>query len=114
MALEPLFASVKELQSYLLAAAFVLARMTGFMLLMPLFSRVPLPGLLRNGVALALAGPVFPMIVSTLTNADIATSMLAVYILKEAVCGVTLALALARPLSAPEPSSYTLDLQRGS
>ncbi|TIX54699.1 MAG: EscT/YscT/HrcT family type III secretion system export apparatus protein, partial [Mesorhizobium sp.] len=31
MPVEPLFASIKELQFYLLAGAFALARMTGFM-----------------------------------------------------------------------------------
>ncbi|TIL79469.1 MAG: EscT/YscT/HrcT family type III secretion system export apparatus protein, partial [Mesorhizobium sp.] len=34
MPVEPFFASVKELQLFLLAGAFALARMTGFMLLM--------------------------------------------------------------------------------
>ncbi|MDX8496121.1 type III secretion system export apparatus subunit SctT [Mesorhizobium sp. VK22B] len=114
MAAEPLFASVKELQFYLLAGAFVLARMTGFMLLMPLFSRVPLPGLLRNGVALALSVPVFPLIVSKLTNADIATTMIAIYILKEVVVGVTLGLAMGIPFWAAEAAGDILDLQRGS
>ncbi|TIU34341.1 MAG: EscT/YscT/HrcT family type III secretion system export apparatus protein [Mesorhizobium sp.] len=114
MPVEPLFASIRELQFYLLAGAFALARVTGFMLLMPLFSRVPLPGLLRNGVALALAVPVFPTIVSKLTNADIATTMIAVYILKEVVIGVTLGLAMGIPFWAAEAAGDILDLQRGS
>jgi type III secretion protein T len=114
MPVEPLFTSVKELQFYLLASAFALARMTGFMLLMPLFSRVPLSGLLRNGVALALAVPVFPMIVNKLTSTDITTTMIVLYMLKEVVVGVTLGLAMGIPFWAAEAAGDILDLQRGS
>lgn len=114
MPVEPLFASVKDLQVYLLAGAFALARVGGFMLLMPLFSRVPLSGLLRNGVALALAVPIFPMIVSKLTNSDVTTTMIAAYILKEVVVGVTLGLCMGIPFWAAEAAGDILDLQRGS
>ncbi|WP_376705124.1 type III secretion system export apparatus subunit SctT [Mesorhizobium sp. ISC25] len=114
MPVEPLFASVKDLQVYLLAGAFALARVGGFMLLMPLFSRVPLSGLLRNGVALALAVPIFPMVVSKLTNSDITTTMIAAYILKEVVVGVTLGLCMGIPFWAAEAAGDILDLQRGS
>ncbi|MER8606753.1 type III secretion system export apparatus subunit SctT [Mesorhizobium sp. M0814] len=114
MPVEPLFASVKDLQVYLLAGAFALARVGGFMLLMPLFSRVPLSGLLRNGVALALAVPIFPMVVSKLTNSDVTTTMIAAYILKEVVVGVTLGLCMGIPFWAAEAAGDILDLQRGS
>ncbi|MER8532746.1 type III secretion system export apparatus subunit SctT [Mesorhizobium sp. M1005] len=114
MPVEPLFASVKDLQVYVLAGAFALARVGGFMLLMPLFSRVPLSGLLRNGVALALAVPIFPMVVSKLTNSDITTTMIAAYILKEVVVGVTLGLCMGIPFWAAEAAGDILDLQRGS
>jgi type III secretion protein T len=114
MSAEPLFASIKDLQLYLLAGSFALARLIGFMLLMPLFSRVPLSGLLRNGVALALAVPVFPMIVSRLATADISMALIAVYVLKEVVVGVTLGLAMGIPFWAAEAAGDILDLQRGS
>jgi type III secretion protein T len=114
MPAEPLFASVRDLQLYLLAGAFALARLIGFMVLMPLFSRVPLSGLLRNGVALALAVPVFPMIVNTLDQSEITSTMIAVYILKEVVVGTTLGLAMGIPFWAAEAAGDILDLQRGS
>ena len=114
MSTEPLFASIKDIQLYLLAGSFALARLIGFMLLMPLFSRVPLSGLLRNGVALALAVPVFPMIVSKLTTADISMALIVVYIFKEVVVGVTLGLAMGIPFWAAEAAGDILDLQRGS
>ncbi|TSE02900.1 EscT/YscT/HrcT family type III secretion system export apparatus protein [Mesorhizobium intechi] len=114
MPVEPLFTSVKELQFYLLAGAFALARMTGFMLLMPLFSRVPLSGLLRSGVALALTVPVFPMIVHKLTTTDLPMAMIVLYMLKEVMVGVTLGLAMGIPFWAAEAAGDILDLQRGS
>ncbi|WFP65780.1 type III secretion system export apparatus subunit SctT [Mesorhizobium sp. WSM4904] len=88
--------------------------MTGFMLLMPLFSRVPLSGLLRSGVALALAVPVFPMIVNKLMSPDVPTTMIVLYMLKEVVVGVTLGLAMGIPFWAAEAAGDILDLQRGS
>jgi len=114
MAAEPLFASLREFQLYLLAGSFALARLIGFMLLMPLFSRVPLSGLLRNGVALALSVPVFPMIVSKLTTADISMVLIVVYIAKEVIVGITLGLAMGIPFWAAEAAGDILDLQRGS
>ena len=114
MAAEPIFASLREFQLYLLAGSFALARLIGFMLLMPLFSRVPLSGLLRNGVALALAVPVFPMIASKLASADISMTLVVLYIFKEAVVGVTLGLAMGIPFWAAEAAGDILDLQRGS
>lgn len=114
MQVEPLFASIRDLQLYLLAGAFVLARLGGFMLMMPLFSRVPLSGLLRNGVALALAVPILPMLMHTLAGQPIAGAMIVIYILKELLVGIALGLAMGVPFWAAEAAGDILDLQRGS
>lgn len=114
MPVDSLFPAIKDLQLYILAGAFAIARMIGLMTLMPLFSRVPLTGILRNGVALAFAVPVIPMIVDTLTRSELTTTLIAVYMLKEFVVGATLGLAMGVPFWAAEAAGDILDLQRGS
>ncbi len=113
MPIEPLFASLKELELYLLAGAFALARLTGFMTLFPLFTRVRLSGLLRTGVALALAVPVIPIIVGVVSQAEITGAMILVYIFKEAAVGITLGLAMGIPFWAAEAAGDIVDLQLG-
>lgn len=114
MPLEPLFSSLKDLELYILAGAFALARMAGLMAIMPLFSRLRLTGLLRNGVALALSLPIFPILVATLRTTDMATAMVVVFMMKEVVVGLTLGLAMGIPFWATEAAGDILDLQRGS
>jgi type III secretion protein T len=114
MSVDPLFLAIKDAQVYILAGAFAIARLIGLMTLMPLFSRVPLTGILRNGVALAFAVPVIPMIVDVLNRTELTTTMIVVYMLKEFVVGVTLGLAMGIPFWAAEAAGDILDLQRGS
>ncbi|WP_320299126.1 EscT/YscT/HrcT family type III secretion system export apparatus protein, partial [Mesorhizobium humile] len=65
-------------------------------------------------MALALAIPIFPMIVHKLTSTDLHTTMVVLYMLKEVVVGVTLGLAMGIPFWAAEAADDILDLQRGS
>ena len=114
MPFDPLFAAIADAQIYILAGAFAIARLIGLITLMPLFSRVPLTGILRNGVALAFAVPIIPMIVNTLNQTDLTTTMIVVFMLKEFVVGATLGLAMGVPFWAAEAAGDILDLQRGS
>lgn len=111
---EPLPTLIQDFELYLIAAAFALARMTGLMLVMPVFSRVRLAGILRNGVALALSLPLIPMIVGTLERSDIGVTLVLAYLIKELVVGATLGLAMGIPFWAAESAGEILDLQRGS
>ena len=114
MPVDPLFEAVGNAQVYILAGAFAIARLLGLMTLMPLFTRVPLTGILRNGVALAFAVPIIPMIVDMLNQSELTSTMIVVYMLKEFVVGLTLALAMGVPFWAAEAAGDILDLQRGS
>lgn len=114
MSLEPFFSSLKDVELYIAAAAFALARMVGFMAIMPLFTRIRVTGLLRNGVGLALALPVFPMLLAALRDGELTTGMMAVLLMKEAVVGVALGIAMGIPFWAAEAAGDIIDLQRGS
>ena len=45
----------ERLHDYFIAAGFALARMTGVIIVMPAFTRIGAPGILRPAIALALA-----------------------------------------------------------
>lgn len=112
--LDQLFASLGGIQHVLLTAAFSIARMLGLVMLFPLFTRMPLTGIVRNGVLLAFAVPIFPLISQTLTASELTTTLIAVYLLKEAVIGIAIALVLGIPFWAAEGAGEVLDLQRGT
>lgn len=114
MPFDALFSSVKELETYILAAAFALARFAGMMTVMPLFARIRLTGLLRNGVAIALSIPVIPMIAGTLDGMTATAPLMVVLMLKEFVIGATLGFVLGIPFWAAEAAGDIVDLQRGS
>lgn len=114
MPFDALFSSVKEFEAYVLAAAFALVRFAGLMTVMPLFSRIRLTGLLRNGVALALSLPVIPMIAGTLENMAAAPPLVVALMLKEFIIGATLGFVLGIPFWAAEAAGEIVDLQRGS
>ena len=114
MPFDPLFSAIEEFQVYIMAGAFALARMLGLVLLMPLFSRLRLTGLLRTGVALALAIPLVPMLARDLESAEIGSALAVAYMLKEVVVGATIGLAMGIPIWAAEAAGDILDLQRGS
>lgn len=111
---ELLFAALRDFQVYILAMAFGLARFSGLMLLMPLFSRVRLTGLLRNALGLGFAVPAIPMIVSVLDRSEMTTTFVIAYLMKEVIVGLTIGLAMGVPFWAAEAAGDILDLQRGS
>lgn len=110
----PLFVALKDLELYILAGALALARMVGMMTIMPLFSRLRLTGVIRNGVALAFAIPVLPMLVEMVRTTELTTTLIAAYMVKELVVGVTLGIAMGIPFWAAEAAGEIIDLQRGS
>lgn len=98
---------------YVIAAAVGTARMTGLMLVMPAFTRIGLSGTLRIGVALALALPLFPFIIATMTPEPLSFGQMAGIVLKETVVGIAIGLVLGVPIWAAEAAGEILDLQRG-
>lgn len=109
-----LFSSLRDLELYILAGAFALARLAGLMTIMPFFSRIRLAGLLRNGVALAFAIPIIPALIEVLREGHMTTTVIVAYMLKEFVVGLMLGLVMGVPFWAAEAAGDILDLQRGS
>jgi type III secretion protein T len=112
--MENLFASLKGLETLVLASALATARIVGLVALMPLFSRTRLAGILRTGVALALALPVIPMTVDIAGRGHVDPPMMLMLVLKEVVIGALLGFVLGIPFWAAEAAGNIVDLQRGS
>lgn len=105
---------LKEAEFYILAAGFSVARMMGFIIIVPLFSRLRLTGLLRNSVALAFAIPLYPALAEALRGVDFTVATVVVLGLKEMLIGVALGFVLGVPFWAAEAAGDIVDLQRGS
>lgn len=99
---------------YLFAISCVLARMTGLVMVLPVFTRLGLTGVLRSVVALALGLPVVPLLVSSLGTERLTIFASIALLTKEAVVGLTIGLVFGVPFWAAEAAGDVLDLQRGS
>lgn len=108
------FEALRGIEYYVLASAFALARMAGLMAIMPLFSRIRLTGVLRNGAALALTVPVIPMIAAVLPGMEVTTLFILLLMFKEVLIGLMLGFVLGIPFWAAEAAGDIVDLQRGS
>lgn len=106
--------SFRPFNIYLLAAAFALARMISMMAVLPVFTRLGLTGIVRNGIALVLAAPIVPTIAAALGGDQLTLNLIAALLLKEVTVGVVLGLVLGAPLFAADVAGDVLDLQRGS
>jgi type III secretion protein T len=105
---------LQEAEFYILAAGFVVARMLGFIVVLPLFSRLRLTGLLRNGVAIAFAIPLYPALTEALRGVDFTVATFVILGMKEMLVGAALGLVLGVPFWAAEAAGDIVDLQRGS
>jgi len=106
--------SLEAAQIYVIAAAIALARMTGMIMIMPVFQRLALTGILKGTVALVFAMPVIPFIVGAITAEPLTAGRLMAIMLKEVAVGITIGFVLGIPIWAAEVAGDILDLQRGS
>ena len=107
----PLF---QEIQVYLIAAAFALARITGMLLITPVFSRLALQGMVRNSIGIALCIPLLPMIVEAQKGIPFSAGTAAILLGKEAAVGMLIGLVAGIPFWAAELAGSLVDLQRGA
>lgn len=114
MAIDGFPSSLSDLLIYVFAAAFATARISALFFIMPVFTRVRLSGLLRSGLALALVVPIFPMMVNELSQNQMTSIMILLFLFKEVIVGGLLALVLGVPFWAAEAAGDIVDLQRGS
>jgi type III secretion protein T len=114
MAADPLMQSVRDA---LLALALVLPRMLVIFLLLPIFSRGLLPGMLRTAIAAALVIPaavyLYPVAAAAAAT-DVTAVRIVPILLKEGAIGLLLGYMLAIPFWAMEGVGFLIDNQRGA
>jgi type III secretion protein T len=98
-----------------LALGLVMARWLGLTLLMPVFSRTGMTGIVRGGFAFAMALPLFPVGMGAVTGLDPSRALVDIVTLtlKEGCIGLALGVLLGAPFWAAEMAGEFLDLQRG-
>lgn len=97
-----------------LALGLGVARLLAVFSISPLFTRFGLTGLLRGGVAFALALPLIPFLAPQIEAAGISGSVILALLVKEAAVGVLIGLVTGIPFWAAEAAGEFLDQQRGS
>ncbi|HET8729243.1 MAG TPA: type III secretion system export apparatus subunit SctT [Alphaproteobacteria bacterium] len=101
--------------TYLVAVALAMARGVAMATVLPVFTRMGITGILRNGVALALALPLIPQIAGELSlPAALGPWTLIALALKEAFIGLLLGVAFGIPFWGAEAAGDVADLQRGA
>lgn len=91
------------------------ARMLGVFAVLPIFTRLGLTGLLRGGVALALALPLAPGLQAAAGPALAGGgAALTVLLVKETLVGLVIGLVAGVPFWAAQTAGELLDQQRGS
>lgn len=93
-----------------------MARPLAFVFVLPLFTRFGLQdGLIRGGILVAFAAPVFPGVTEALSaTAPLPVPLLALLLFKEMFIGLLLALILGVPLWAVVAAGDIIDMQRGA
>ncbi|MGI9420093.1 MAG: type III secretion system export apparatus subunit SctT [Geminicoccaceae bacterium] len=100
--------------SFLIALALAMARISGMVLIFPVFVRTGITGILRTGVVIAIALPLVPFAIDQINQADEASRMfIAGVLLKEGFVGFLLGFAFGIPFWGVEAAGEIVDFQRG-
>jgi type III secretion protein T len=97
----------------LLALALGSARMFGVLAILPVFTRLGITGLMRGGVAIALALPLWRVLLPAVSAGDPLPALVWLAA-KEALIGVLIGVVFSVPFWAAEAAGELLDQQRGS
>jgi type III secretion protein T len=100
--------------TYLDIGALAGGRMMGLMMVMPLFTRMGMTGLIQTCVAVALAAPVVPTLVHVVPPDGFGLLTVIAMGAKEIMVGFILGTLFGIPIWAAETAGEVLDLQRGS
>ncbi|WP_376091777.1 type III secretion system export apparatus subunit SctT [Roseomonas sp. CCTCC AB2023176] len=98
----------------MIALGLGVARLFAVFAVNPLFTRFGLTGLLRGGIALALALPLVPFLAPQVEAAGLAGPVILLLLVKEAVVGILIGLVTGVPFWAAEAAGEFIDQQRGS
>jgi len=100
---------------YTVLVAVAMARPTATLLILPVFTRLGLTGMLRSAVAFALALPIIPQLTADASSVIAVNGvMLIAIILKESVLGLLLGIAFGVPFWAAQSAGDVIDTQRGA
>lgn len=100
---------------YIIALAVAMARPTGLMAVLPVFTRLGTTPLLRGGMAFGLSLPAVPQILAALQSQPALDPMaITPFIVKEAFVGLLLGIAFGVPFWAVESAGNIIDFQRGA
>lgn len=105
---------LQQLYVYVIAAGIATARVTPIVMILPVFTRLGLSGMLRGGVVLALALPIVIAIAPGLGPNLPPLGQIAPVLIKEPVIGIVIALVLGVPFWAAEAAGDVVDYQRAS
>lgn len=103
-----------ELKDVLLAAALGLARMFAAFMLLPIFSRQVMPGMLRTAVALVFGLCAAVALYPAVKAGSFEPAHVIALVLKEVAVGFVLGFLLAIPFWALEAVGFLIDNQRGA
>lgn len=97
------------------ALGLCMTRWLGLTLIMPVFSRSGVTGLVRGGFSFAMAVPMLPVGMGTIASLDQSGALMVLVLLsaKEWIVGMGLGLLLGLPFWAAEMAGELLDVQRG-
>lgn len=100
--------------SFLVAMALAMARITGLVIIFPVFVRTGITGILRTGVVIAVAIPLVPYVILQVENlGEPGSAFLMGVLLKEGFIGFLLGFALGIPFWGIESAGDVIDFQRG-
>lgn len=105
--------SINDLPTLLIAFAISSARIAAVVYASPFLSRKSSTGLIRTGVVIALAVPVWPGTVLALADLD-DESLIFFSLMREIIIGFLLGFAVWLPVRSLEIAGILLDTQRGS
>ena len=105
---------VDALFPLIVALGLAMARMTGVVLVLPVFTRLGMTGILRASVALALAVPAVPHMLDAFAGGLPPVLTLTGLMVKELFLGVLLGMLFAVPFWGAETAGNIIDQQRGA
>ena len=103
-----------DVTSFLLALAWTVPRILGVFVVLPIFPRSVLPGMLRLGVAAGFGLVVAPSLIPLIKGASLDATQIGLLVVKEAFVGFVLGCLIAVPFWAFEAIGFLVDNQRGA
>lgn len=115
----PVFDDIQEpmelLKLHLLALGLTMPRFLGMVLILPVFARLGLSGLLRSAVVVVLCFPVVPLVAAQLeVGGTPGLGEIAAVVIKELLIGLILGVLFGLPFWGIEAAGDVLDFYRGS